>query len=575
MGMNRTDMSGIYLRFMIATLLVCSSAVLGQDAKQQYARAKQSYQDRKFDQALEGFKPLMVYDAGNPFAEYASFYYALSAYRLNYKSLAKSTLIGILDIYPDWNRQDEVRFWLATIYFEQGEWFQGMKLLSQLKADPEIYNMKSHFLSAIKDPEILRMLLEDFHDKAAAGRLIRLLLAIRKEETIGEAQRLISTYGFDASEFEIPEQLSGNDGAAIRVSVLFPFLTQTLEPTPATKKNQYALDLYQGMRLATDSLRQAGVNVELNTYDTERNPDKLKSILTRPEIAQSDLLVGPLFTDEFQPVRDFSAATGIPMMHPVSNSPDYSAGNSNALLFQPSWQTIGAKSAEYIHALGITKPCMVFYDRTPRDSILAHSFKKRAEELNIRIVLFREVPKENSSIINTILVTPVKFDKWRNPVEFKLKKDSIGSIFVAADAELIFTKVISSVDSRNDQTVIVGQESWLDKPGIDFMKFEQLHLALASPNFTPVGSPAFIDFQRKYVGIHHVSPSVYARIGYEFMLFIGDRLSKAGGTDKLLSIMRSGKNPGRLSQGFDFPGTRDNQVVPIISFSNGELVRIR
>ncbi|MFM7329290.1 MAG: hypothetical protein ACKO3B_11215 [Bacteroidota bacterium] len=568
-------MSSIFLRSILAVLLVWSSTGLAQDVKQQYARARQNYQDRKFDQALDGFKPLMVYDAGNPYAEYASFFYALSAYRLNYKSLAKSTLIGMLDIYPDWNRQDDVRYWLATIYFEQGEWFQAMKLLSQLKSDPDLYNMKSHFLAGIKDPEILRMLLEDFHDKAAAGRLIRLLLSLRKEETIGEAQRLISTYGFDSNEFEIPEQLSSTDGTAIRVSVLFPFLTQTLEPTPATKKNQYALDLYQGMRLARDSLLQAGINVELNTYDTERNPEKLRSILTRPEIAQSDVLVGPLFTDEFQPVRDYSAATGIPMMHPVSNSPDYTTGNSSAVLFQPSWQTIGAKSAEYIHSLGIAKPCIVFYDKTPRDSILAHAFKKRAEELNIRIVLFREVPKENSSIINSILVTPVKFDKWRNPVEFKLKKDSIGSIFVAADSELIFTKVISSVDSRNDQTVIVGQESWLDKPGMDFMKFEQLHLALASPNFSPVGSLAYLDFQKKYVSAHHVAPSLYAKIGYEFMLFLGDRLSRNGGNDKLLSIMRSGKNPGRLSQGFDFPGTRDNQVVPIISFSNGELVRIR
>ncbi|MFM9074289.1 MAG: hypothetical protein ACKORJ_01775, partial [Bacteroidota bacterium] len=343
-------MSSIFLRSILAVLLVWSSTGLAQDVKQQYARARQNYQDRKFDQALDGFKPLMVYDAGNPYAEYASFFYALSAYRLNYKSLAKSTLIGMLDIYPDWNRQDDVRYWLATIYFEQGEWFQARKLLSQLKSDPDLYNMKSHILAGIKDPEILRMLLEDFHDKAAAGRLIRLLLSLRKEETIGEAQRLISTYGFDSNEFEIPEQLSSTDGTAIRVSVLFPFLTQTLEPTPATKKNQYALDLYQGMRLARDSLLQAGINVELNTYDTERNPEKLRSILTRPEIAQSDVLVGPLFTDEFQPVRDYSAATGIPMMHPVSNSPDYTTGNSSAVLFQPSWQTIGAKSAEYIHS---------------------------------------------------------------------------------------------------------------------------------------------------------------------------------------------------------------------------------
>ena len=555
-------------------LLDCSPGLNAQDAKQQYGKARQFYNDRKYELAMEAFKPLMVYDAGNPYPEYASFYYGLSAYRLNYRSLAKSTLNGIMQIYPDWNRLDEVRFWLATIYFEQGEWFQAMKMLAALKNDQDVESLKAHFLPSVKDPEVLRMLLEDYHDKVAARQLIRVLLAQRKEETIGEAQRLISTYGFEANEFAIPEPVIGPVGDGFRVSVLFPFLAQTLEPTPATKKNQYALDLYQGMRMAQDSLERAGIRIELNAYDTERNPEKLRSVLSLPELAQSDVLVGPLFTDEFKSVHEFSKATGIPMIHPVSNSPEYTATNPNAMLFQPSWQTIGIRSAEYLHALGVTKPCMVFYDKTARDSILAHAFRKRAEELNISIALFREVPKENSSIINSILVTPVKFDKWRNPIEFKLKKDSIGSIFVAADSELIFTKVISSVDSRDDQSVIIGQEGWLDKPGIDFMKFEQLKIALAAPNFASNTSTPYLDFQRKYLAAHHVAPSVYARIGYEFLLFLGSRLAGSGG-NILQAITRSGKMSGWLSQGFDFSGTRDNQSVPIITFSNGELVRVR
>jgi len=562
-----------FVLFNILALLGCIG-LFAQDARQQFERAKDFYAGKKYELAMEDFRKLMVYGTGNPYPEYASFYYALCAYRLNYKPLAKSTLLGIRQIYPNWQRMDEVDYWLALLYFEQGEWFQAMKSLSALKADEEVRTLKSHFLQGIKDPEILRMMLEDFHDKEVARRLIILLLSVSREETIGEAQRLISTYGFETSEFTIPQtgKTPGENG--FRISVLFPFLAQTLGPAPGTKKNQYAIDLYQGMRLAKDSLDKAGIRLELNAYDTERNAEKLKSVLALPEIAQSDIIVGPLFSDEFQAVREFSKARGIPMMHPVSNSPDYLSGNPNAMLFQPSWQTIGRRSAEYLHSLGLSKPCIVFYDRSTRDSILAHSFKSRAGELNIPIVLFREVPKENSSIINNILVTPVKFDKWRNPVEFKLKKDSIGSIFVAADAELIFTKVISSVDSRNDNTVIIGQEGWLEKPGMDFMKFEQLHIALTSPNFTVTGSAPYLDFQKKYIAVHHVAPSMYAKIGYEFLLFLGDRLAR-GGEGVLQAIIRSGKTAGRLSQGFDFPGTPDNQTVPVITFSNGELVRVR
>ncbi|MFZ9982186.1 MAG: hypothetical protein ACO3FI_09165 [Cyclobacteriaceae bacterium] len=553
-------------------LLSVLPASYGQDFKSRYTHARELFDEGKFALASEAFKPLMVYDQANPYNEYAAFYYGLSSLKENFKMLAKSTFLGIEQNYPNWNQMDEVRYWLAFIYFEQGEYFRGMEKLSLIRNEKGQAKLKESFLSKIKDPEILRMLLEDFHDPVTAKLLIGTLLAQRKEETISEAKRLMGSYSFNESQFDIPQVVKPSEH--YRVGVLFPFLAQTLEPTPVTKRNQYVLDLYLGMKLASDSLEEAGIPVELALYDTERNPDRVREILAWPELKSLDVIAGPLFNDELKPVREFSVATKIPMIHPVSNSPEYLNENPDALLFQPSWITTGKKSAEHLASLGIKKPCMIFYEKTARDSTIAHAFRDRANELKIPVVLFREVTWESSAVISSILTTPVKYDKWRNPVEFKLKKDSIGSVFVASDSELIFTKVIAAVDARDDDTLILGQETWLEKPGMDWIKFESLGIVLAAPNFHNPFSLNYMKFEQKYLAAHHSAPGLYARIGYEFMMFLAGQLISFGGSNLKEWISSEASSEGILSGGFNFRGTSDNQVVPFIRFKDGALVRV-
>lgn len=562
----------IRLCFTVLIICVLTFGVQAQDFKSKYAHAKDLFDNGKYALAFEAFKPLMVYESGNIYTEYAAFYYALSALKDNYKTLAKNTFLGIEQSYPTWNQIDQVRYWLAYLYFDQGEYFRAMEKLSQIRQDKGQQALKESYLSRIRDPEILRMLLEDFQDPMAAKQLIRLLLVQRKEEAVMEARRLMGTYGFSNDQFEIPQNTQAP--VARRVSVLFPFLAQTLEPTPATKRNQYALDLYHGMKLAADSLTAAGIPVELALYDTERNPDKVRELLSHPELKSSDVIVGPLFNDEIKSVKEFSVAAKIPMIHPVSNSPDYLAGNPNALLFQPSWITLGRKSAEYLASLNLKKPCIIFYEKTPRDSTMAHAFKTRAEELKIPVVLFKEVTKENSAVIGSILTTPVKYDKWRNPIEFKLKKDSLGSIFVASDAELIFTKVIAAVDARDDDTILIGQETWLEKPGMDWIKFESLKITLASPNFYNPFDVNFKWFQKRFMEIHRAVPGLYSRIGFDFMMFLGKQLDGAEGMGLRTKISSAGRQPGFLFQGYESKGQADNQVVPFVRFTEGQLIRV-
>src|SRR5688572_28430909 len=100
--------------FVICLLALATGSVCAQtDYNKQYNNAKALLRDGKYSLAMESFKPLIPYAQNNPYSEYASFYYAFAAYHQGYKAVAKDMLNQIRTLYPNWDKQGEVNFWLG------------------------------------------------------------------------------------------------------------------------------------------------------------------------------------------------------------------------------------------------------------------------------------------------------------------------------------------------------------------------------------------------------------------------------------------------------------------------------
>src|SRR5690606_24497723 len=127
--------------------------------------------------------------------------------------------------------------------------------------------------------------------------------------------------------------------------------------------------------------------------------------------------------------------------------------------------------------------------------------------------LSQRIPRDGSAAIIDILATPTEFDEWKQPTQFSLEKDSIACIFVASDDALIYSKVISSVETRGDRVLVIGYRAWLDQPALDLEKFEQLNVAFAAPGFAATRTPHYQAFARKYLLRNGVPPSEYAVLG--------------------------------------------------------------
>ncbi len=544
------------------------------DYPKQYQNAKDFFRQGKYNLAMESFKPLIAYDQKNAYSAYASFYYALAAYKQGYKTVAKDMLVQIKSVQPKWENLNEVNLWLAKIYLENHDYFQGIKVLNSIsdkKLSEKIGDLKALHLSEVTDAETFKMMLEEFPRDEVVGKFYARVLAKNISDAADkiELESLIERFKFKSSDF-IPELPKTFFKERYSVSVLLPFMLESLEPRPGKKRNQIVLDFYEGIKLALDTLNVKNSQISLRAYDTDKGIKNLKQILETEEMRNTDLIIGPLFPEENKIVQEFSINNQVNVVNPFSNNTDMIGANPYAFLFQPSSETIGKKAAEYVAAHARKNNCMIFYGTSKKDSVMAANFAEKSVELGLQIAANEKINSMKAGEIMTILATPTEFDEFKYPSEFTLKKDSIASIFVATDDPLIYTKVISSIETRGDSILVVGSENWIDDTAVAFEKYQTLGITLTSPNFVSANNLYRRDFISKYLRAYGRVPSSFSQLGYELMLFFGNQL-KTSGVYFQDGLHKAEFLPGYLSQGFNYQFTRDNQLVPFVKFKRGVL----
>jgi hypothetical protein len=564
--------------FIALFCLACGTSNAQIDYSKQFFNGKQLFREGKYNLAMETFKPLLTYDAKNPFGEYASFYYAIAAYHQGYRAVAKEQLNQIKVSYSKWDKMDEVNFWLGKIHMENRDYFQGLKVLNAIRDKKflrDIDAVKANSLKNVTDVETLKMMREEHPNDEVVTRQLARTLSNNLVDPANKAllESLLQSSNLRRSDY-IPEAPKTFTKDKYSVSVVMPFMANTLEPTATRKRNQIVLDFYEGMKLAADTLSTQNVNISLRAYDTERDNNKIRTLLNTEELKNTDLIVGPFFQEEAKPILDFALANKTNVINPFINNSELTANNPHSFLFQPSLETIGMKSGEFLATFAIKKYCLVFSGPTRRDSILTANFVQVAREKGLEIVAVKRIPKDGVKDILAILATPTEYDEFRYPKEFTLKKDSLGSIFVASDDPLLYVKVVSGVETRGDRILVLGQENWLDNSTLDFEKYQTLPIVLAAPNFIETNDRELNAFVKKFIRVHGRVPSTHAKMGYELMLFAGYQLQQ-NGVYFQEALNRKGFFPGYLYQGYNYQYSRSNQFVPFIRYEDDRMKAIQ
>jgi LysM repeat protein len=116
-----------------------------------------------------------------------------------------------------------------------------------------------------------------------------------------------------------------------KILVLLPFRLDRLdlEDSESTRKRidqnnalKYSLGLYSGLLVALDSIADLGVSVQVKTFDTQLNTQRVRSFLQQEDLGSYSAIIGPLAPEAIREVATRAAALQVPVIAPLPLAED-------------------------------------------------------------------------------------------------------------------------------------------------------------------------------------------------------------------------------------------------------------
>ncbi|MDG2343256.1 MAG: LysM peptidoglycan-binding domain-containing protein [Flavobacteriales bacterium] len=321
---------------------------------------------------------------------------------------------------------------------------------------------------------------------------------------------------------------SNNSINKIKVALFLPFLINKfdtvqanclpIETCPVDKSSIQSIQLYNGVVLALDKLKQKGYKVVLSIYDTQKDSLHTSELLQNPELLNTNLIIGPIFSKQIKLIRSYAKSYDIPMICP-SPVP-------NQALFQypilykinPSKSTQVVAIADYLKSKNVSNK---------RITLLAN--KKSAKSIkyaNLFANSYNDSLSVNDSIKPILLEHTSSFNKVKNIS----KTDT--NIFVIASSDVpfisfVFTKIIGVSNSSNhykSNFMIFGFDEVLKMNTID-EKYKQLfNLHVSTKGNINFDSEEVMSFVKLYNETFEMQPEINAFIGFDLTLAIFNQL---------------------------------------------------
>jgi tetratricopeptide (TPR) repeat protein len=560
-------MKNFYYRlpFVFLFQLIISTSFAQEDFSTRFEMGKDLYKKGKYTPAMEIFKPLTSEQEGNNYVEYAEYFYGLSAFKAGLFSDANSMLLQLIYKYPNWEKIDEAYYLLANVAFEQKKYRQAFKYLEGRKKDlkDDSEQMKNYYLGKFAPIDSLINIQKDFPtDPTIASILFKRLSALT---TPNEKQKMLIEYLAQEFKFEkkklAPEKVSVKK-PSYNVAILFPFLLKELNLNNANRSNQYVFDMYQGIRMAADSLKRAGVNLNLYAYDTEKSDVKVNEILNYPELKNMDLIVGPVFPNHYSIVNEFGLRNSILVVNPISGNSNLIETNPFVYLYHPSLYNLTREAATFADSSfvkdDVVKNVLIFQSPTLKDSLLAKSYRDSITARGFNVKFHEVINKENIKRVQELL-------------KDSLMLTTVSHLFVSTSDQVLAANIVSAMEISATKIPIFAGADWLQFPLLTYDQYERRGVHFLFPDFIDYNKHQIYDFRKEYFHrMNSVPLTSHAYQGYDLMRLWGRALGKYGNFP-IAGIQKDGFIPGYVLSGFDYSHTQSNDFVPLVKFQESSM----
>ena len=323
------------------------------------------------------------------------------------------------------------------------------------------------------------------------------------------------------------------------------------------------VQFYEGVLLAVDSLQKSGMQINLNVFDTQRNPDSIRQYIFSLEFLETDLIIGPIYQNVQSEVAQIAAKNRIPIVSPLVSESGFI--NSNQEYFQviPSRDYIAEQTAELIAEEYFNSNFIVIrtadFEQTPegklvdliQEKLFNSGFLSKRNGVNFTVYDFKN---EGPSGLRRVM---------------SQRKENV--VYIPSTDEGELSVAISNVNNLADDysITLIGSNRFQNYLSIDIEQYHNLKLRYIAPYWMDYKNPVAIDFIKKFKFNFGTEPSNIGVQGFDVAFYFLNALKYFGRDFKdclpyfHLDLVQGNYHFEKVSQ---FGGYM-NQGVSVISYS--------
>lgn len=388
---------------------------------------------------------------------------------------------------------------------------------------------------------------------------------------------------YDHLYFEEPgvvpcDEFKYNNNIKFKVAVMLPLsINENLlqKNTSSYYKNTARFyEFYNGLLLAAKRLKENDISVEFYVNDTRANATTTREILSKNYMKEVDLIIGPVYSDNFRLAGDFARENKINIVAPFKLA-DNNVIVTNPFVFStnPGDETEIEQICKYIAGTN-EKNIIAIHNGTQEERNLVSTFKNKLVNSfsalnNENDIVFKEIDFKSQGV---------------SGIEDALSVGMENLILVPSKDEVFITNVATKMNylAKKYRITIFGMQSWEQFRNIELEYLKNLKFHYCTTSFVDKNHKDVKNFDYQYKAYFKNDPSIYSYLGYDVTMYFITELKNYG---KLFQFCISGSNENSYNSGlrFDFNFMRtgpnggfENNWIRIVEIDQDfNLVRVK
>lgn len=343
-----------------------------------------------------------------------------------------------------------------------------------------------------------------------------------RHENINRTYRIAFFIPFDFSEMEPLDSLIKDiESVSRRNRIIVRYMMEEKIPQSVN-----FLEFFQGSLLAIDSMKQAGMKLDVHYYDTRRSLARTRTILGDKELEDFDLFIGPFYPFNLELVSAYAREQRIPLVAPFYDELDMIRSNPYLFQVSPSVERGYREAAKLVASKHMYN--IVYVRQEDSLDLEKHEYFKQLifdgfdDYHPSDPVVFKEVVQELNRTEELIQ---------------SLSPDKKNLVIIPSSDQALASTVVSSLYFQLDKydIEVLGSPYWTEFSTIDIRQYHKLNLVFYNSFWVDYHDPMVEKFMTKFRNHYYNEPIIntkkganYGILGYDMSLYFLNALKIYG-----------------------------------------------